>query len=426
MKILIIHYRYFISGGPERYMFNVMNALEKKGHTVIPFSIKNSKNLKCDYDKYFVDNIGNSNEVFIDKYKKSFKTYVDLIGREFYSFKVKKALTKLIKDTCPDVCYLLVYKRALSPSVIDVCKKFDIPIINRISDYNTVCGNGALYRNGEYCDCCINSDFNCFKYSCIKQNKIYSFLRFLSIKFHKFLGFENKIDTFVCTNDFMFKMMVRYGYDPKKLKTIPTFFKNDSKYEKLDKTNHIDSKLIKFLFIGNIDESKGIYDLLSALKLLINSNIKNFHLDIVGGIRQEEINKTNLIISEYGLYDNVSIVPFVKSDEVFNYYLNNNITIIPARWVENLPNTLIESIYFHRPVVVPNFGSFMYTTDDSISFRFKAFSDKDLFITLKKIIDNPMEIDKKSINCFNYFNRNYSEQNHINSLISLFDSSLRR
>jgi len=44
MKILIANYRYFVSGGPERYMFNVIGALTDRGHDVIPFSIRYSQN----------------------------------------------------------------------------------------------------------------------------------------------------------------------------------------------------------------------------------------------------------------------------------------------------------------------------------------------------------------------------------------------
>lgn len=35
MKIILVNYRYFISGGPERYYFNIKEILEKHGHEVI-------------------------------------------------------------------------------------------------------------------------------------------------------------------------------------------------------------------------------------------------------------------------------------------------------------------------------------------------------------------------------------------------------
>ena len=46
MRILLVNYRYFISGGPEKYMFNIKKMLEDNGHEVIPFSIHSNKNVE--------------------------------------------------------------------------------------------------------------------------------------------------------------------------------------------------------------------------------------------------------------------------------------------------------------------------------------------------------------------------------------------
>lgn len=422
MKILLIHYRYFISGGPERYMFNVKKALEEKGHKVIPFSIKNKNNAHTEYEDYFVENIGNSNEVFIDKYPKTLKTYIDLVAREFYSFKVKRKLEKLIKLEKPDICYLLVYKRALSPSVIFACHKYKIPVVNRISDYNTVCGCGSLYRNKEFCDLCTKSDKYCLMNKCIKNNTIYSLMRYLSIKFHHLIDVDSKIDRYICTNEFMKKMMIKYGYNPDKMLVIPTFFKETEESKKIKQKNKniVKENTVKFLFIGNIDETKGTYDLLEAVHLL-NKKDYNFKLFIVGGLHNKENDKIKEIISKYNLGDKVTLTPFMKSNEVYNYYGKCNVTVLPTRWVENLPNTLIESIYFERPVVVPNFGSFKYTVDDTVSFKFEALSKSSLYDCLESIILNPSVISEKSNNCNDWFNKNFQEENHINKLLNLFE-----
>ena len=64
MKIVLVNYRYFFSGGPERYLFNIKELLENKGHEVIPFSIKSSRNVPVIVngkerpeleEKYFLD-----------------------------------------------------------------------------------------------------------------------------------------------------------------------------------------------------------------------------------------------------------------------------------------------------------------------------------------------------------------------------------
>ena len=420
MKILIVHYRYFISGGPERYLFNVKKALEDRGHTVIPFSIHNSKNIETKYEDCFVDNIGKSDEVFISSYPKTVQTYIDLAGREFYSFKVYRALEKFVKSEKPDVCYLLVYKRVLSPSVIDVCKKCGIPVVNRISDYNTVCGAGALYRDGKYCDLCVTASSNCLRYKCVKNNRIFSLMRYLSIRLHKRLNMQYKIDDYVCTNGYMAQIMRKYGYEEEKINVIPTFFKETEDLKRLDKSNNIDKNNIEFLFIGNIDETKGIYDLLEAAAKL-NKVKSNFHIYVVGGLHAQENLKVKELIEIGNLEKRITLVPFITSNEVFRYYIRTNVTIIPTRWVENLPNTLVESIYFRRPVVVPAFGSFMFTTDASVAYYFDALSCESLFECMKSICENPKSVAIKSFNCKDYFRHNFSEKIHMEKLLNLLE-----
>lgn len=426
MKILLVHYRYFISGGPERYLFNVKEALEEKGHQVIPFSIKNSQNEKSEYSDFFVDNIGKSDEVFVNKYPKTLRTYCDLVFREFYSFSVKKKLKRLIRETQPDVCYLLVYKRALSPSVIDACVEMGVPVVNRISDYNPVCGAASLYRGGKFCkECFRNNDKGCLAHKCIKGSRVFSLMRYLSIQWSKWKHFNDKINTFICTNGFMEEMMLdRQLVSPGKIVVNPTFFKEKDIYKTVDKTNCL-SDVVEMLYIGNIDESKGIYDLLSALSVL-KDKCSNFHLSIVGGLHASENERVQKIIKDNGIDKYITFQPFRKDGRVFEYYLKANITILPARWAENLPNTLIESLYFHRPVVVPYWGSFKFTTSEEIAYRYEALSYHSLADTLYNICSHPDTIHEKSLACEGFFQEHYSEEKHIETLIRVFNQTINK
>ncbi len=71
MKILLVNYRYFISGGPEKYMFNIKNMLEENGHKVIPFSVHSNKNIETEYSKYFVEPIGGRDATYFEECKKT-------------------------------------------------------------------------------------------------------------------------------------------------------------------------------------------------------------------------------------------------------------------------------------------------------------------------------------------------------------------
>lgn len=419
MKILVVHTRYFITAGPERYLFNLKEALVENGHEVIPFSVKNDYNQPTPYGDYFAENIGKGNEVYIEQYEKKLNVYRDLMAREFYSFHVKKKLKKLIKDSQPDICYLLVYKRTLSPSVIDACVEMNLPIVNRLSDYNLLCANGFFFREGKICDRCQRaSSWNAILHKCVKQNRFFSIARTLSEKLQAWLKMDKKIAAYVCTNQFMREKLIEAGFDEKKLHLIPTFFRENKMLQELDKQNKIE-KTIRFIYAGNINEEKGIYDLLDAFREVKNTHA-NFFLQIVGGTNPIINQEVKDIIERYNLTAYIDFKPFDKSGKIFDKMLVSNVTIIPCRWFENLPNVLIESIYFGRPVMVPELGSFKYTANDDVAFKYKALSVTSLADAIRDVLDNPHLIKVKSEQCPAFYEENFSQARHLEKLFYLF------
>lgn len=54
MKVILCNKYYFVTGGPERYMFGLTDVLQRMGHEVIPFSVDSVKNEPTPYSSYFV------------------------------------------------------------------------------------------------------------------------------------------------------------------------------------------------------------------------------------------------------------------------------------------------------------------------------------------------------------------------------------
>ena len=71
MKIILANYRYYVSGGPEIYMFNVKRLLEDAGHTVIPFSVRSPLNEETPYSRYFPHGKSESGDAYFNNVKKT-------------------------------------------------------------------------------------------------------------------------------------------------------------------------------------------------------------------------------------------------------------------------------------------------------------------------------------------------------------------
>ena len=122
-KIIVANYRYFIAGGPERYMFNFMRKAKNLGITCIPFSVNYEQSVKTEYSKYFVTPRGGKNVLNFSEIKLTPKSVVGLLQSSIYNFEAERKLRQLIRAEKPDAVYILHEINSLSPSIIRAAKK---------------------------------------------------------------------------------------------------------------------------------------------------------------------------------------------------------------------------------------------------------------------------------------------------------------
>ena len=273
MKVLMVNKFFYIKGGSETYYFSLKKLLEKNGHEVIDFSMKDERNFDSPYSRYFVNNIDYNK-------KQNFFTKVKLGLKIIYSTEAKKNLEKLIKDTKPDIAHLHIFQHQLTSSVIDVLKKYNIPIVYTAHDLKMICPNyRMLDREYRICERCKNDRYyNCLKNKCIKRSYLKSFIGMSEAYFNKYLKKYEKIDYIITPSEFYRKKFIEFGIEPKKIEHISNFLDNtEIKYDK-----NIDSNY--YLYFGRLSEEKGI---MTLVKVAQNTGIT---LKIVGtGIEEENI-----------------------------------------------------------------------------------------------------------------------------------------
>ena len=154
VRVLLVNYRYFVSGGPERYMFGVADLLEQVGHEVVPYSVRYAMNVSSGWSEYFVSPIGSEDEVRFKDHRPSLKTSFKAVSRSIYSPEVYRATRRIIEASEPDVAYVLHYLRKMSPAVLRALEDAGVPIVVRLSDFAMVCANAHFLRSGEVCELC--------------------------------------------------------------------------------------------------------------------------------------------------------------------------------------------------------------------------------------------------------------------------------
>ena len=414
MRIALVNYRFFISGGPERYYFNIKEILEKRGHEVIPFSIKSSRNLDAGgYEKYFLE-IVDDDIYFAQTKKKSLRVVMKSFSRMFYSMEAKRKFGQLLDDTKPNLVYIMQFHNKMSPSIIDAAKKRGIPVIHRISDFQYMCPNALFYNDstGVCEDCLKGKRWSCVKNKCVLNSAVYSGIKMAAKWLQDIMGVTKKIDAFVIPSEFTLRKLNEYGIPQGKLHHIPTFFN-------LKEEDPLVEYQPYFLFVGRIEKQKGLMTLIQAF------DDTDYQLKIIGFSNDgyEEVLKAYL----KGKQHHIEFLGKKTFGEIVPYLKSCLCTIVPSEWYDNFPNVVLESYAYKKAVIATDFGSLKYMVENgSTGLTFKYKDIEDLRNKISYMYTHQVEAKKMGKSAYQQLEKYYSPRVHYAKLIELFDCLLTR
>ncbi len=412
LKIILVNHRYFISGGPERYMFNIKEGLESQGHMVVPFTIKHCLNKASEFESFFLDKIGSGKEVYYDEHKSlRIKDIFQLFGGLFYSFKAKRKFSVLIKEIKPDIIYIIYLGNKISFSIIDAAKKHKVPVVYRISDFGLICAANVfyLYKSHMICEKCLNNNkFHLVLNKCYHNSTSLSLLKYLSYLLFALLKIEKKIDAFVIPATFTIKKHVLYGIQESKIFHIPTFF-NFTKEMLPVKYNDFAR------YIGRIDPDKGIAALIDAFLGT------DYELKIIGfSMSGYEMSIKESIA---GKNHKISFLGRMEFPEMEKYLRECCFTILPSACYDNFPNAILESYAFKKPVIATDIGSFReIVANEETGLLFRYNDHMDLRNKVERLFSDRKKTTLMGENGFKMLKDNFSKEKHLEKLISLFKS----
>ncbi len=414
MRVLIVNYRYFISGGPEKYMFNIKKILEENGHEVIPFSIHSNKNVETEYSKYFVEPIGSRDATYFDEVKKTPKSILQMLSRSIYSFEVKRAIKKEIKEVKPDIVYIIHFVNKLSPSVIKGAKEMGVPVVLRLSDYFLLCPRFDFLRDKKICEDCLTKGYkSCIKHRCVKGSLFASLVRVFSMKIHSLIKIYDKVDAFVTPSNFLKEKLVKNGFDVSKINHIPTFTTSvkDTTENKVGTYG---------LYFGRVTEEKGVETLVKAYEKLPKLTLK-----IMGDDTTEEASKLKEYI-KVNKIKNIEFLGFKQGKELEEIIQNSKYVFIPSIWYDNLPNTALEAFQYYKPVIASKIGSLPELVEDGYNgFLFKPGNVEDLLNAINKL-EESNKIIEMGYNSHKKLLKDFSSKKHYNDLMNLFKKILKK
>lgn len=411
-KIIVANYRYFIAGGPERYMFNFMREAKNLGITCIPFSVNYEQSVKTEYSKYFVTPRGGKNVLNFSEIKLTPKSVVGLLQSSIYNFEAERKLRQLIRAEKPDAVYILHEINSLSPSIIRAAKKEGVRVVHRISDFFMMCPKLDFLCGTEVCESCMHGNYSKAKKNrCVKGSLPATLVRIVAMRLYSWMRIYDDVDAFVTTCQFTKSKMIEYGIPPEKITCIPTFTEVDSVKPCYENEGYI-------LFLGRFHQQKGAIYAVKAMGRLKDLHIK---LKITGDIDNSDECKNILnIIRETGIEDKVEFVGFQTGDNLKNLIDKSLCIVNPAIWYENMPNTVIEAYAHGKPVIASNIGSLSEIVQDGTTgLLFPKKDDEALAKCIRMLCENEDIAIKLGKQARTVCEKLYSKDVHMERLLRL-------
>ena len=341
LKILYVNNFFTEYGGAENSIRLISSLMKQKGHDVYYYATNKQPYFEenYEYSKYFPE--------YSDKRNLGLNN-LQGIASTFYNMTALINLLKYLEEIKPDIASIHNVQYHLSYSVVEACKKLDIPMVLYLHDPRIFCPGGTLSYDENYCNdehCIKGNSLNCVLKKCKDGNIKGSTLVALNTLFTRQLKIFEKVEAVICPSVALSELAVRAGVQEEKINVINHFIDT----QKFDITPSYENQGY-FLYVGRLDREKGVHYLIQAMKNL-PSDVK---LHIVG--KGYEMENLQNLARELGL-DNVVFKGYLSGAELNAEYQGCIATILPCNWFEVFGRTILESFLHGKPVIASNIAA---------------------------------------------------------------------
>ena len=405
LRILSVNKYYRPKGGAETIYLGEMEQLREAGHHVVPFSMKDEQNLPSDYAHFFVDNVNYEKPGLSNKIIASSKI--------LYSFEARSKISSLLDQESFDIAHLHNIYHQLSPSILGALKKRNIPVVASLHDLKMVCGNYKMYVNGEVCERCKGGKhYQLLLNRCTKGSLAGSLVNTLEMYLHQAARLYSQIDLFIAVSHFYRDKLIEFGIDENKIVYLPSFVA-------VDKHRVAEPAGDYVLYFGRLSEEKGIDTFIDAAAM--NPQVPHW---IVGTGPEEQALKAQA--DENGA-DNIRFLGFQSGDKLQQLVSEALAIVVPSRWYENSPLTVMEGLAHGRPIIGANIGGIPELIETEVDgLLFQSGDASDLARQIASMTANPGLATEMGQRGRAKVERQFNESLHTSTLLDIYDQARAR
>lgn len=336
MRVLLINNYLYPRGGAERSFFAITDLLKDHGHEVIHFACRHPQNLPSQHESYF--------PAYHELSPLSFSRSASAaIAQMIYNSSAAQNLSLLLRQVRPDVAHLNNIYHHLSPSILPVLARHNIPTVLHLRDGKLICPAIYMFRRGRFCNLCQHHRIWPILLHRCSQN---SFARSVGLAFEAFaqdlFGFYRRcVDYYICPSQFLRGQILAQGFSASKVLTLPNFVTACS--------TDVPPAKDRYLFCASrLTAEKGMFTLLDAARLAPDIPL------LIAGQGPARERMSDFI--EHHSLSHVRLLDWQDKQNLAQLFRNATASLMPSYLPENCPNVILESAAGSCPVIASDIG----------------------------------------------------------------------
>lgn len=322
-KVLIVHNYYQIPGGEDTVVENEKRLLEEHGHEVVLYTRHNSE-LKT-----------------MSKVHKLLLPFSTIFNVRTY-----REVRKLIAKEKIDILHVHNTLNLISPSVYYAGFSKKIPVVQTVHNFRLLCPGATFFRNGRVCEECLTKGIFCaVKHKCYRDSRVQTLACVISTLVHRVLGTYRRLN-YICLTEFNKSKLLCL----KQIKEANVFVKPNF-VQTLKAIVPYKERKNQFIYVGRLEEIKGIDVLLEAWKILGKDAPE---LLMCGKGPLEDWAKK--FVKENHL-EQVKLLGFVSNEHVKEMIGQSKALVLPTQVYEGFPMTIAEAYASGTLVIGSDLGN---------------------------------------------------------------------
>ncbi len=353
MRILIASNRFFVSGGPERYLFNVLGELSARGHHVVPFALRYARNEPTPFAADFPDPPVGADFVRHGDRPLGALEKARLAASVFRNPDVRRRALDVMRREQIEVIFALQIAHYLYPELFFAARELGVPVVWRQSDFQVICPAYNSFRGGAPCHDCDRGLTPAIRHRCLKGSLGVTAARVGAMMHARARGADRVPRLFACPSRFLMRRLRECGIADARLAHLPTPtpFVPDA-----DDAPRADPFL---LVVGGLYEAKGPQ---IAVKAAIGEPWK---LVVAGDDTGDFARALKKRAADSGAA-NIEFTGELAADALGRLYRDARAVIVPSLWEENVPNVALEAHAHATPVIASMHGSLPEVVRDGV------------------------------------------------------------